>query len=100
MRVLSTDIAEPNRLREIVLPKTMRWADSNSDSSEAGSDVLVVEMEHVFVGWLEIRNISGAPGSTITINVSTVPFCSVRKRRFGFFLYINDHITKTGSGQI
>ena len=39
VRVLSTDIAEPNRLREIVLPKTMRWADSNSDSSEAGSDV-------------------------------------------------------------
>eukprot|EP01046_Picozoa_sp_COSAG06_P059840 COSAG06_NODE_12515_length_1371_cov_0.992138_2_plen_81_part_01 len=50
VRVLSTDVAEPNRLREVVLPKTMRWADSNSNSdSDGGSDVLVVEMEHVFV---------------------------------------------------
>jgi hypothetical protein len=98
VRVLSTDVAEPNRLREVVVPKTMRWADSNSDS-DGGSDVLVVEMEHVFVGWLEIQNISGAPGSTITINVSTVPFCSVRKRRFGPLLYMNNRITKTGSGR-
>ena len=97
--MLSTDAAEPNRLREFVLPKTMRWADSNSNSdSDDGSDVLVVQMEHVFVGWLEIQNISGAPGSTITINVSTVPFCSVRKRRFGP-LYMNNRITKTGSGR-
>jgi hypothetical protein len=98
VRVLSTDVAEPNRLREVVVPKTMRWADSNSDS-DGGSDVLVVEMEHVFVGWLEIQNISGAPGSTITINVSTVPFCSVRTRRFGPRLHIKNHITKTGSGR-
>ena len=96
--MLSTDVAEPNRLREVVLPKTMRWADSNSDL-DGGSDVLVVEMEHVFVGWLEIQNISGAPGSTITINVSTVPFCSVRTRRFGPRLYIINHITKAGSGR-
>eukprot|EP01050_Picozoa_sp_SAG11_P009878 SAG11_NODE_962_length_6376_cov_3.798471_1_plen_528_part_00 len=65
-RVLSTDTAEPNRLRECVMPKAVHWEGST----------LVVEMEQVFVGWLEVRNMTGRPGSTVLINVSTVPFCS------------------------
>ena len=65
-RVLSTDVAEPNRLRERVMPKSVRW----------DGDALVVEMEQVFVGWLEVRNMTGEPGATAVINVSTVPFCS------------------------
>jgi alpha-L-rhamnosidase len=66
IRILSTDVAEPNRVRESVQPKTLRW-DRN---------VLLVEMQEVFVGWVEVQNMSGKPGGTVVINVSTVPFCS------------------------
>jgi alpha-L-rhamnosidase len=48
------------------MPKSVRW----------DGDVLLVEMEQVFVGWLEVRNMTGRPGSAATMNVSTVPFCS------------------------
>jgi len=68
-RVLSTDVAEPNRLREQVRPKVMEW--------QADNGTLLIEMDRVFVGWLELRNMTGRPGCKVVVNVSTVAWCQL-----------------------
>ena len=40
--------------------------------SARGDGSFVVEMEELFTGWFEVANLAGAPGSTVTFNVSTM----------------------------
>jgi hypothetical protein len=87
-RVITTDPAEPNRIREQHHPTSVTrvsahysvhstsGGDGGADESDGDGDgdVVLVEFAQLFVGWLEITGMEGAPGSTVTINTSSLPF--------------------------
>jgi hypothetical protein len=68
--VLSTELLEPNRLREQIEVKTVQ-----NFTEEDGTTSFLVEFESVFAGWIVATNISGHPHSTVSFGTSSVPLC-------------------------
>ena len=61
--VLEADAMEPTVVTSTVPARNV---------SARGDGSFVVEMEELFTGWFEVANLAGAPGSTVTFNVSTM----------------------------
>jgi hypothetical protein len=58
-RVISNDVSEPNRLREIIPAVSVEPFRVDRE--------YLVEMKEVFTGWVSLTGLKGLPGSTIKV---------------------------------
>eukprot|EP00729_Bicosta_minor_P000938 gene938-22963_t len=81
-RILSTEVLEPNRVRETI--KVKQVIPVYSSSTEGGGDngkgrkslpAFLVEFDTIFTGWISATDIQADPYGTVTFETGTVPIC-------------------------